>query len=258
VNASRRTFLLGVLATACGRPRHAATPTAAPSTPAATTATAPSAVPPATASVAAPTPANGAAAFVASGPATSQAVALTFHGSGDPVLARRLLAVAKSESLLLTLFAVGAWLDAQPWVARAFLDAGHELANHTRTHPALGRLGAAAVDAEVTGGRDALRRHAGSGGLWFRPSGIAVPTPLILRAAARAGYPTVVGYDVDPRDYQDPGAAAVASRVVAALHPGAIVSLHTGHAGTVAALPRIAAALRSRGLRPVTTRELLG
>jgi hypothetical protein len=46
-------------------------------------------------------------------------------------------------------------------------------------------------------------------------------------------------------------------RVAAGLHPGAIVSLHTGHAGTVAALGPILAAVRARGLVPVPLHRLL-
>jgi len=62
-----------------------------------------------------------------------------------------------------------------------------------------------------------------------------VASPLVLEQAAKAGYSTVVGYDIDPHDYQDPGALAIVERVRAGLHPGAIVSLHTAHEGTVTA-----------------------
>jgi peptidoglycan/xylan/chitin deacetylase (PgdA/CDA1 family) len=72
------------------------------------------------------------------------------------------------------------------------------------------------------------------------------------------GYAVSVGYDVDPLDYQDPGASKVIARVQAGLRPGSIVSLHTGHAGTVQAFEPIVAAVRARGLRPVTVSQLLG
>jgi len=68
----------------------------------------------------------------------------------------------------------------------------------------------------------------------------------------------VIGFDVDPLDYRDPGTAAVVQRTLAALHPGAIISLHFGHPGTVAALPAVLGGLRDRGLEPVTLSGLLG
>ncbi|MDQ1498764.1 MAG: hypothetical protein QOI86_2104, partial [Actinomycetota bacterium] len=178
--------------------------------------------------------AGGPAAFVAHGPADTGRVAFTFHGSGDPALLHDLLAAAARAGAPVTVFAVGSWLDEYPEVAGAILGGGHELANHTYTHPALGRAAAPAVADEIVRCRDALARHAGSPGLWFRPSGLEVPSTMILAEAGRAGYRTVVGYDVDPLDYQDPPAATIVDRVAAGLHPGALVSLHTGHANTVA------------------------
>lgn len=244
---SRRAFLLGIPAALLGACSRGGAPAARPAPPT----TAPAAV----AATAPPPPAT--AAFVRRGPATRPVVALTFHGSGDPALLDDLLAVAAAHRAPLTVFAVGQWLDANPPIARRILAGGHELANHTYTHPPLARAGADQARQEAARCRDALVRHAGEPGRWFRPSGVEVPGAAILGAAAAAGYATVVGYDVDPRDYQDPGAAAVRSRVAAGLAPGAIVSLHTGHRGTVDALGGILDDAAARGLRPVTVSELL-
>jgi peptidoglycan/xylan/chitin deacetylase (PgdA/CDA1 family) len=220
--------------------------------PAATTTT--SASSPTTSTTAAP---SGPAEFVTSGPPAGNKVALTFHGSGDVALLRSLLDAARSASVPLTIFAVGNWLDANPQVAKLILDGGHELANHTYTHPTLPKLGRAAVAAEIAKCRDALARHAGEPGRWFRPSGTPAPNDVIREEAAKAGYRTVVGYDVDPLDYQDPGAKAVAAAVKAGVRAGSIVSLHTGHAGTVEAFPAIVQALHDAKLTAVRLRDLL-
>lgn len=263
---TRRQLLLGVagagaLAAGCsGGGSHAATPTTtrngapvAPDGGASTVATT------AVGGVAGAGTAGGLAAYVPSGPTTGRSVALTFHGSGEVGLVQQLLDEAKQEQCPITVFVVGQWLMANPAVGRRMVADGHELANHTFTHPTLSRLGQSAVATEITGCRDALAHVVGTPGRWFRPSGVeARPSDLILRQSAAAGYPTVIGFDVDPMDYKDPGADAVASRAIAGLHAGAIVSLHTGHAGTVAALPRIVAAVRSRGLQPVTVSDLVG
>jgi peptidoglycan/xylan/chitin deacetylase (PgdA/CDA1 family) len=194
---------------------------------------------------------------VRSGPAGRAAVALTFHGSGDLGLTRQLLNQARSLSAPITVFAVGQWLEDNPRLASSILDGGNELANHTYTHPVLGRLGREEVATEIGRCRDALTATAGGPGLWFRPSGTDTPTELMLEEAAKAGYPTVVGYDVDPRDFEDPPASLIASRVADGLHPGAVVSLHTGHAGTVTAFDEIVASVRAAGLQPVLLRDLL-
>ena len=105
------------------------------------------------------------------------------------------------------------------------------------------------------------RRAGGSPGDFFRPSGTHngtdVPSAAVLTAARRAGYSTVLGYDIDPMDYQDPGSGKVVTRVTAGLHPGAIVSLHFGHRGTIEALPHIIDAIHQAGYATVTAGALL-
>jgi peptidoglycan/xylan/chitin deacetylase (PgdA/CDA1 family) len=258
--ASRRAFLalagagLAAAVAACrGQPQQHDQGAAAGSRPATPASTIPRASRAPSSTV---PPAAGPARVVFHGPRDGRQVALTFHGSGDPALVARLLDEVARERVPIAVFVVGQWLERHPEMAARILGGGHELDNHTYTHPQLGRLGRAGVDQEVRRCRAVLERLAG-GGRYFRPSGMTTPTPLVLAAAGAAGYPLVVSFDVDPRDYADPGATAVAARVAAGLAPGAIVSLHTGHAGTVAALPHIVAAVRARGLEPVPLHQLL-
>jgi peptidoglycan/xylan/chitin deacetylase (PgdA/CDA1 family) len=236
----------GVLA-ACGRgdaPRPAPAPPTEPA--------------PASPTRAAGPTATGVGGEIVAGPRTRRQVALTFHGSGDPALTTRALEVLRAGHAHVTVLAVGRWLEANPALAGPILEAGHEVGNHTYTHPALPDLGAAAVRREIEGCRDVLIAMAGTPGRWFRPSGTPHATPLIRRAAAAAGYPVCLSYDVDPLDYLDPGPALVRSRVAATVRPGSIVSLHLGHPGTVAALPGILADLHARGLAAVTVSTLVG
>jgi peptidoglycan/xylan/chitin deacetylase (PgdA/CDA1 family) len=259
VPISRRSFLAAAAASAaavvaaCTSGRKHGTTTAATTTPSAPPTTEPpTTVPPTT------TEPTGPARFVPNGDRTRKQVALTFHGSGDVGLTRQLLDHAAKASAPITVFAVGQWLQDNPTMAKEILAGGHELANHTFTHPALGSVDRAGVAREITQCRDLLQRQTGTGGLWFRPSGIDKPTTLMLNEAGAAGYATIVGYDVDPLDYEDPGAQLVTQRVTSGVKPGSIVSLHTGHAGTVTAFDGVVAAIRAKGLELVTVRTLLG
>ncbi len=197
------------------------------------------------------------AVFLTRGPKGSTQVALTFHGAGDPALTRRVLAITKKLKAPTTVFAVGNWAEANPELIRGLLDGGHELANHTYSHPALRRLGRKAVGSEISKCAAVLQTANGTIGRWFRPSGTPTPTDLMLEEAAKVGYSTVVGYSVDPLDYQDPGASAVVSRTLTGATGGSIVSLHLGHVGTVDALEKIVTGLRRNGLEPVTVSTLL-
>jgi peptidoglycan/xylan/chitin deacetylase (PgdA/CDA1 family) len=204
---------------------------------------------------------TGPARFVAHVPTTQPRVALTFHVDGDLDLAARYLSACKARDIVFTGFVVGQWLDANPSWARRLLDAGHELANHTYTHPTFASLSPSAMTDEIDRCRDLLVRLGGTPGVAFRPSGTAdgttVPSPAVLDVAGRAGYQTVLGFDVDPLDYARPGVDEIVRRTLAAVSPGAVISLHFNYPDTLAALPAIFDGLTARGLVPVTTSKLL-
>jgi peptidoglycan/xylan/chitin deacetylase (PgdA/CDA1 family) len=171
------------------------------------------------------------------------------------------LDIVEGRGLVMTAFVVGSWLDANPTMGARLANGGHDLANHTYTHPSpFDALTSAQMDTEIERCRAALVAHAGTPGSWFRPSGtdngIDLPVAATLAAAGAAGY-TALGYDVDPIDYRDPGAAAVTERTLATVAPGSIISLHMGHQGTIDALPDLLDGLAAKGLAPVSVTELL-
>jgi peptidoglycan/xylan/chitin deacetylase (PgdA/CDA1 family) len=264
---ARRTFLAGAavalaaLATGCDGGGGGGGATAAPTTGVGATTS------PTTATTLAPSTAPSTvtattARFVPSGPPNHRRVALTFHTNGDLDLAGQLLDLLASRQVRITSFIVGNWLEANPDMATRIAAGGHEFANHTYTHPTFGDLSPDAMLSEIVQCRDVLTRLTGGPGVAFRPSGTddgtASPSEQVLDIAAQAGYGIVLGFDVDPLDYDDPGADVVAERTLAAVGPGSIVSLHFGHPGTVAALPAILDGLDAKNLQPVTVSALLG
>ena len=195
---------------------------------------------------------------VAHGPRDVARVALTFHGSGSTALAVELLRAVERARVKITVLAVGTWLRHHPGMAPRILGGGHELGNHTLHHyPMRGLSRTVALD-EINGCANILRKEVGDRGRWFRASGTQHTTPSIRWAAGRAGYRTCLSYDVDTLDFEDPGPAAIVHNGVAGARRGSILSLHLGHAGTVAALPHLVHGLQAKGLTPVTVSELLG
>ncbi|GGP32863.1 polysaccharide deacetylase [Streptomyces libani subsp. rufus] len=243
----------GAFAAGCGTGQAAAPPPAPASTAPA------SATPASRRPSAAPAPRGypGHPAQITHGPRNRPRVALTFHGQGDPALARALLTTAEQHGARLTVLAVGTWLDEYPDLARRVLDGGHDLGNHTQRHIGINTLAEADARREITDCAERLARLTGSIGTWFRPSRAPAASPLVTRLARAAGYPHVLSYDVDSLDYTRPGAAAVTRRVLAGVRNGSVVSLHFGYPDTVAALPDVLTELGRRGLRAVTTTELL-
>ncbi|MFI5908544.1 polysaccharide deacetylase family protein [Dactylosporangium sp. NPDC051541] len=250
----RRTLLLAAGAATlggCGGP--APGPAAAPATTPAAGSSAP-AGPSAAASPSVPT--KTLPPEVASGPRDRPAVALTFHGQGEPGVVGGLLDALAAERVKVTVLAVGVWVRQQPKLAQRVVADGHELGNHTLNHADIKAMSDDKTYTEIVGCATALQEVAGGIGPWFRPSQTQHSTARIQAQAARAGYATCLSYDVDSLDYTDPGADAVVRTTLQGVRNGSIVSLHFGHAGTVTAIPKLLAGLRERGLRPVTASEL--
>lgn len=111
------------------------------------------------------------------GPRGRPRVALTFHGQGDPVLARAVLGEAERAGARLTVLAVGGWLDQNPGMARRILDGGHDLGNHTQSHLDINTMDEERAFEEIAGCARRLRRLTGSIGTWFRPSRARYATP---------------------------------------------------------------------------------
>lgn len=232
-------------------------PTGLPTAPLLRPVTQPSPTPAAaTTGPAAPPLAVGTPDEVVNGPRDRHEVALTFHGQGDPALATAILVAAEQRGARLTVMAVGTWLDQQPAMARRILDGGHELGNHTQNHLDISTMSADQAHAEIAQCAERLQRLTGSIGRWFRPSAAQYATPMVREQARLVGYQHCLSFDVDPRDYSDPGADVVQRRLLNAVSGGSVVALHMGHRGTVDALPGILDGLAQRGLHAVTASQL--
>jgi peptidoglycan/xylan/chitin deacetylase (PgdA/CDA1 family) len=182
-------------------------------------------------------------------------VALTFHGSGDRSLDRKVLQTLARGGARVTVLAVGTWLAKYPDAAKMVIDLGHELGNHTWSHKTMSLLTVAEQRTEIVRCRDRLAELTGSPGAFFRPSAAQHATPEQLTLAGAAGYPRVLSYDVDSLDWTEPGPTAIRAQLRKAT-AGSVVSMHLGHQGTLAAIPGVLADLHDRGLRPVTATQL--
>lgn len=201
--------------------------------------------------------AASAGADIFHGPRSRAEVAITFHGAGDLVIARKILAIAKKTSTPISVMAVGVWLNANPTIGREIVDAGHELGNHTYSHKTMTLLTLKEAKVEVAKGKAAVTKAVGAPGTWFRPSGTLKSNSIIRAAAGASGYRNCLSYDVDSLDYQDPSAEAIVARCMKTVQNGSIIGMHFGHVHTVTALPLLIRALSDQRLAPVTISSLL-
>ena len=184
--------------------------------------------------------------------APTKVVALTFDDGPSPY-SLQVLAILKRKHVRATFFELGNQARAYPNITTTLARAGMSVQNHTWDHKGLPALPGSAVRAEITRAERTLTALTGKKPTCLRPP-YGAHNATTLAGAASTGY-QLVNWDVDPRDWSRPGAAAIKARVLAATTNNSIVLLHDGggpRSQTVAALPGIIDALAGRGYTFVT------
>ncbi|MBX6332222.1 MAG: glycosyltransferase, partial [Gemmatimonadaceae bacterium] len=196
-------------------------------------------------------------------------VALTFDDGPDGRWTPQILDTLASRHAPATFFIVGENAEAHLPLLRRIWNEGHEIGNHTFTHPNLGipspyitKLTKLQLDATERLVEAILDRRTA----FFRPPyfGDAEPTTadelVPVGIASDRGYLTV-GLRIDAEDWQSPGVRTIIDTVLAQRWRGNVILLHDGggnRSQTVAALGPLIDSLRARGDTLVTVSELVG
>jgi peptidoglycan/xylan/chitin deacetylase (PgdA/CDA1 family) len=185
-------------------------------------------------------------------------VALTFDDGYAPANVQRIFEELKKANVPATFFVNGAYLRWDPALWRAIAAAGFPIGNHTVIHEDVRGKTPAHVVADLTRNAAIVEQVTGRPMIpLFRPP-YGDHDAVSDAAAAAAGFPTIVLWDVVGGD-ADHGAtdASVLANASAGL-PGSIVLLHAGPSVTPRILPALIARYRARGFTFVTVPELLG
>ncbi len=195
------------------------------------------------------------------GTKTKNQVALTFDDGPDRRFTPMVLDTLKKYNVKATFFLVGARVAALPEVTRRIAREGHAIGNHTYWHPALYEHSTDRLKWEVTQTDQIIQNTIG-----MRPRLFRAPygglNHEIVQQLQREGY-SVIGWDVDTLDWKQPGAAQIADVVLAHVHPGAIILMHSaGHwtqnlTGTAEALDTIIPELKRQGVQFVTIPKMI-
>jgi peptidoglycan/xylan/chitin deacetylase (PgdA/CDA1 family) len=152
-------------------------------------------------------------------------IVLTFDDGPDPAWTPKILDVLIANHATATFCMIGEQMAEHPDVVAQVVDAGMRICAHTRTHDEqLAAKDPATIDSEVAD--VGTRVPPGTPVTLFRAPG-GNWRPSILDAAVAHGMQPL-GWSVDPRDWQRPGAAAIVHTVQHAVHPGAVILLHDG------------------------------
>lgn len=184
-------------------------------------------------------------------------LALTFETGGDRSATEQNLAVLVDQQIRCTIFLYGGWSVQYSDVIRRMAANGHELGNHTYTHPDLTQCPDEQVLDELQRTDELAQRLTGQRAFpWFRPP-FGTMDERVRRIVTGLGYRIVQRNAVDGSHW--PGEttpAAILARCVGAAADNAVLTFHLGSTLTRQTLPAVIDALGTAGFAFVSLSEL--
>jgi cellulose synthase/poly-beta-1,6-N-acetylglucosamine synthase-like glycosyltransferase/peptidoglycan/xylan/chitin deacetylase (PgdA/CDA1 family) len=197
-----------------------------------------------------------------------KSVAITFDDGPDPEYTQQILDVLKQKDVKATFFVTGFQSLKHPSIVRAIASEGHELGNHTFTHPNLTKLPDFLVRLEINATQRLIQALTGAQLTLIRPPysaddmGDSIAEAHVIELITELGY-TAIGANINPEDWRGISAQAIAERILRKIDKGqgSVIELHDAggdRSPTVAALPIVIDALRSRGYNFILASQLTG
>nr|WP_236719130.1 polysaccharide deacetylase family protein [Wenjunlia vitaminophila] len=185
----------------------------------------------------------------------AKCIALTFD-AGPGKYTPRLLDVLKEEKVPATFFLLGRkHIDRYPDTVRRIAEEGHELANHTWTHPRLTEVKSERIRDELNRTQDAIEKLTGKRPVLMRPpQGRTDDT--VSKVCRELGLAQVL-WSTTAKDYSTNDSAVIEERTLKQADRDGIILLHDIYPGTVPAVPGIITELKKRGYTFVTVPQLL-
>lgn len=183
-------------------------------------------------------------------------VALTFDDGPNPETTPKLLKILADRHVKATFFMLGNRAVQAPEVVKAVAAAGHEIGNHSWSHPQLTKLPVAGADKQVEDTSGLLEQITGTKPVLMRPPYGSMSPSLQAHLYEKYGL-TQIFWSVDPLDWKVRDPQSVYDQIMKQVRPGAIILAHDIHPTTVAAMPRVIDALIAKGYKIVTVSELI-
>lgn len=165
-----------------------------------------------------------------------------------------MLATLKKNHVHATFFLEGRWVKNNPELAKMIVAAGHEVGNHSYTHPDMKRLSGPMIRQEISKTNEVIKATTGKVPTLLAPPSGSMRDE-VVSIAAESDLRTIM-WSVDTIDWQKPTPEVLIQRVVSKVHPGAIVLMHPT-ASTEKALDQLIKELKGKNFELDTVSELI-
>lgn len=188
-----------------------------------------------------------------------KAVAITFDDGPNPEYTPQILDIFREHNGKATFYVIGEHVAKYPEIAQAAFREGHELGNHTWTHPALTKLTPEERQRELEATEHVIQEVSGQKPVTFRPPYLDFNGE-VAEQVERMGYPTIGAANMGAQDWDQPGVEHILRETRSQVRPGSILIFHDGYGDrsqTVSAVRTLVPELVEQGYRLVTVQELL-
>ena len=183
-------------------------------------------------------------------------IALTIDAAWDADKTPFILDTLDKYNVKATFFLCGVWVKQYPDFVKEISKRGHEIGNHSLTHPHMSRMDAIAIQKELSDLDDMLEELTGRRSTLFRPP-FGEYNDTVIKAAREAGY-QVIQWSRDTVDWkQDRSAQTILDGVLKKLQSGDIILCHNNGYKIETYLPVLLETAQQKGFTFVTVSELL-
>ncbi len=183
-------------------------------------------------------------------------VAISFDAAWGNDDTETLIKILKEYDVPATFFVVGAWVDKYPESVKQLSDAGHQIQNHSNTHPHMPQLSVAQMTDEIESCNKKIEKITGVCPTLFRAPYGDYDNPTIETMNALDMY--TIQWDVDSLDWKDSATPdSICKRVTSRVQSGSIVLFHNDADHTPKALPNILKCLKDEGYEFVFISDLI-
>ena len=183
-------------------------------------------------------------------------IALTIDAAWDADKTPFILDTLDKYNVKATFFLCGVWVKHYPDFVKEIARRGHEIGNHSLTHPHMSRMDSIAIQKELSDLDDMLQELTGKRSTLFRPP-FGEYNDTVVKAAREAGY-EVIQWSRDTVDWkQDRSAQTILDGVLKKLQSGDIILCHNNGYKIETYLPVLIETAQQKGFSFVTVSELL-